>query len=246
MIKWTLLALAGAFGTYGAQAWTTVSGSSGSGSSGSEIESAARPVASPAASPAGIYLEARDATVWGGACHISSEAATGGRRAALGWSFTGGSHGGVDLAGARVVAVVEGSANLQGAEVFGTDELPEIRSQLWIDAPGAAVRDAALALVRGSADLGEILKVQAAEVTLDYADDHFVMRVDGAVSLQGEAMADRSCCTMPESRWYSPLAEVGASVVGNPAECRFEGVTGSLGRWSFEGENSVFVAKLGQ
>ncbi|MEM8709503.1 MAG: hypothetical protein AAGG01_01010 [Planctomycetota bacterium] len=228
MMKWTLLALAaGASGAYGACELTS------SDESCSDV------------APAGIYLEARDATVWGGACHISSEAESAGRRAALGWSFTDGRHAGVALAGTRVVAVVEGTCNLQGAEVFGTNETPVITSEVWIDAPSAAARSAALAYVQGATDLGEVHAVHASEVTLDYEADRFVMGVDGALRVSGESMADRSCCTMPESRWYSPLAEVNESVVGHPLECRFEGVDGVLDRWAFEGENSVFVASLG-
>lgn len=194
--------------------------------------------------PSGVYLEARDATVWGGACHISSEAMSGGRRAALGWSFTGGSHGGVNLAGTQVVAVLEGSSNLQGAEVFGIGETPKVSSQIWIDAPSDLVREAAIAFVTQIADLGSILDVHLAEVTVDYEDDQFVMGVEDSLNVRGEAMPDRSCCSMPESRWYSPLADVDDSVVGNPTECRFEGVAGSLERWAFEGENSVFVASI--
>lgn len=194
---------------------------------------------------AGVYVEARDATVWGGACHISSEAVSAGRRAALGWSFTGGSHAGIGLAGTQVVAVLEGSSNLQGPEVFGGDEEPTISSHVWIDAPSAQVREAALAFIAEVADLGSVLEVNQAKVTVEFEDDLFVMDVENSLSVRGEAMPDRSCCTMPESRWYSPLAKVEGSVVGNPSECRFEGVGSSLGRWAFEGANSVFVADLG-
>lgn len=200
--------------------------------------------AAEATAPLGVYVEARDATVWGGACHISSEAVSAGRRAALGWSFTGGSHGGVDLAGTQVVAVLEGSCNLQGAEVFGTDEEPEISSHIWVDAPSELVREAALAFIEEIADLGSVLQVTLANVTVDLQDDLFVMDVENSLAVKGEALADRSCCTMPESRWYTPLVEVEESVVGNPTECRFEGVHGSMERWAFEGSNSVFVASI--
>lgn len=244
MIKWTLLALAsGAAGAYGA--WSSQPCDS-CGACAVAAAAVAGPLAPRAAGPVGIYVEARDATVWGGACHISSEAESAGKRAALGWSFTAGSHGGVDLAGTQVVAVVEGSCNLQGAEVFGTSETPEITSEIWVDAPSALAREAAIAYVSEVTDLGAVGSVHATQVTLHYGADCFEMEVEGSLRVKGESMADRSCCTMPESRWYSPLAEVGDSVVGNPSECRFEGVAGSMDRWSFEGENSVFVASLGQ
>ncbi|QDV07531.1 hypothetical protein Poly30_30570 [Planctomycetes bacterium Poly30] len=249
-MKWTLLALTGA-GALGA-GYLGLGAMRPSCDGGScetpEVRAAHRLVpalvAGSSKAPEGVYLEARDATVWGGACHISSEAVSGGRRAALGWSFTGGSHDGVDLAGTQVVAVLEGSCNLQGGEVFATGEKAEVSSQIWVDAPSELVRNAALAFVTQIADLGSILDVHLAEVTVDYENDQFVMGVEDSLSVKGEALPDRSCCTMPESRWYEPLAEVDESVVGNPRECRFEGVAGSLGRWSFEGENSVFVASI--
>ena len=197
-----------------------------------------------AAAPAGVYVEARDATVWGGACHISSEAVSGGRRAALGWAFSAGNHGGVDLAGTHVVAVLEGTHNLQGSQVFGTEEVPEIRSHVWVDAPNARARDAAVAYVRSSVDLGTLVASSDASVQVSLVADVFTMEVEGHLAVKGMAIADRSCCTMQESRWYSPLFELQESVVGNPSECRFEGVTGSLERWAFEGSNSVFVARL--
>ena len=244
-MKVSLLALGLVSASWAALEWAPclVCGAEFGSAEVSEIEA---PSASPfSAAPSGIYIEARDATVWGGACHISSEAGSGGRRAALGWSFTGGSHGGVNLAGTEIVAVLEGSCNLQGAEVFGTDELPSISSHIWVDAPSALARAAALAFIDEVTDLGAVIEVSQAELTVDFEGELFVMEVENSLSVKGEAMPDRSCCTMPESRWYSPLAEVDSSVVGNPSKCRFEGVEGSLGRWAFEGSNSVFVASLG-
>ncbi len=142
MMKWTLLALAGGGALWaasghlpcrsccsnagGADAVSVSADGSAHGAAAMSVEvqeiqplavlSPAEPVDRAAeVAPSGVYLEARDATVWGGACHISSQAATQGRRAAMGWAFTGGSHAGVDLAGTQVVAVLEGSSNLQGA-----------------------------------------------------------------------------------------------------------------------------------
>jgi len=198
-------------------------------------------------SPAGLYVEVRNATVWGGACHIGSEAVSQGELAASGWAFDGGEAGGVGLAGVRVVAVLEGSSNLQAEEVFRAGAEPAIRSRLWVDAPSGAAADAAVALVRSRVDLGAVTVVRRAGLTVARAGDRFTMDVPGALSVEGEAMPDRSCCTMPESRWYSPLDPGCDAVVGNPHVCRFEGAGSGRDRlapWAFEGENSAFVGSI--
>lgn len=201
------------------------------------------------AAPSGLYLEARNATVWGGACHIGSQAVSQGAHAVQGWAFDAGSEGGVDLAGVRVAVAVEGTANLQGDEVFRTGEVADRRSVVWVDAPNAEARDAAVAHVRRAARLGAVLDVVEADVSVTRDGDAFAIVVPGVLDLAGDAIPDRSCCTMPESRWYAPLAAAAeGSIVGNPSRCRFEGASasgGALAGWAFEGENSAFIASFG-
>src|SRR5918997_2889835 len=54
----------------------------------------------------GVYVEARTASVFAGACHYNGELTTAGREAVLAWSVKEGSWGGVELAGVRAVAGV--------------------------------------------------------------------------------------------------------------------------------------------
>ncbi|MEM9803067.1 MAG: hypothetical protein AAGA20_22285 [Planctomycetota bacterium] len=194
--------------------------------------------------PSGLYLEARDVTVWGGACHVGSQAVSQGQHAVQGWAFERGAVDGVDLSGVRIAAAIEGDANLQAREVFRSGDAATVRSMVWVDAPSAEARDAAVAYVSETVCLGDVLDVVEADVRVTRDGDAFALAVPGVLDVSGAALADRSCCSMPESRWYAPLAETTESVVGNPASCRFEGVE-SLGRWAFEGENSVFVARFG-
>lgn len=198
--------------------------------------------------PSGIYVEVRNATVWGGACHIGSEAVSQGTYAASGWAFDGGSHDGVDLAGVRLVAMVQGSSNLQAEEVFRAGVLPTVRSAIWVDASSERAAEAAVELVRGRVDLGTVTSISRAPVLVARSGDVFCAEVPGVLSVRGEALPDRSCCTMPESLWYSPLATGCDAVVGNPATCRFSGHGAGrtrLSPWAFEGENSAFVGRLG-
>ncbi len=221
---------------------------------------------SPKAAPSGLYLEARDATVWGGACHISAQADTLGKHAVCGWAFEAGSHAGVDLTGVRVVAAVQGERNLQAHRLFRVGEAPRVTSIVWIDAPtaaGAKVRTAVLDFLASTSALGEVAAVHEADVLVRRVGDTFELSarrpasqgagldhpgpaiVEPCVSVRGEALADRSCCTMPESRWYEPLVATSGSVVGVPSACYVEGEGDTLERWRFEGQNSAFVARFG-
>lgn len=202
-------------------------------------------VSQAAEAPRGLYLEARDATVWGGACHISAEADNGGSNAVLGWSFESGISGGVELAGVKVIAALEGSSNLAAHEVFQSGEPAQRRSVIWIDAPSEEAATAALSFVQGLGALGSVDGYEPASLQVTRTGDDFLLAVPGVLEVTGEARADRSCCTMPESRWYLPLVPSTDSVVGVPATCRFDGKANGFASWTFEDENSAYVARFG-
>ncbi len=197
------------------------------------------------ASPSGLYVEARDATVWGGACHVSAQARTGGAHAVMGWAFEAGGHAGVGLSGVRVAAALEGAGNLGAGEVFNLGESASRRAALWIDAPGEQEARAAEAYVRALGVLGEVVSVSRGPVQIELIGDAFRVGVPGLIALDGEALPDRACCTMPEARWYATLARTSSSVVGVPGRCAFEGGAGALAPWAFEDENSAYVGRFG-
>ncbi len=197
------------------------------------------------ASPAGLYVEARDATVWGGACHVSAQARTGGAHAVMGWAFETGAHVGVGLAGVRVAAALEGAGNLAAAEVFNLGESAARRAALWIDAPGEQEARAAEKYVRSLGVLGDVVSVSLGPVEVARDGDAFRVGVPGRIALDGEALPDRACCIMPETRWYTTLAQTSSSVVGVPGRCWFQGGAGALAPWAFEDENSAYVGRFG-
>ncbi|MEL6713144.1 MAG: hypothetical protein AAFP86_05185 [Planctomycetota bacterium] len=175
------------------------------------------------------YVEARDTTVWGGACHVSGDAACYGRRAACAFDF----------GDARVVLSVVGDRNLQGQDVFRAGGAAEVQVEAWVDADdtGAALARAYTA----APDLPAPLEVHGGPIEFTVDGEAFLVRVPGRIELVGDLMPDRACCTMPESRWYAPIARVERTVVGNAESCRVQGA--ELGSWAFEGENSVFIAR---
>src|SRR5215213_10396972 len=104
----------------------------------------------------GVYVEARTASVFAGACHYNGELTTAGREAVLAWSVREGSWGGISLAGVRAVAVVGSEANLN-------DPAAARRSELIVDSDASAAQAAALARAVESAYravLGRVVEVR--------------------------------------------------------------------------------------
>ncbi len=204
-----------------------------------ELRMAARAAAE--AQPAGDYLELRDASVFAGACHTGSEAATQNRRALVVVSIDAGRHQGQDLAGVRLASAVEADGSL--AELGEGSR----RSVLVVDAPrGEAQARAAQAwwLGRAGDALGRVVEVRRASVDFVREGLTFEARIgDGWALVAGEAIADGACCSMPDERWYEPLAAPAGAPVGVPRTARFAG-HGELAPWRFEDHNSAFLARL--
>lgn len=176
----------------------------------------------------GDYLDARDCTVFGGACHVNGEVEAQGRSALVAWRLD---------AGGSVVAAVVGDRNL-GRPDGGP--AARRRAVLFVD----GVDEAVVSRLAESAGL-EVVARHAQPVTWLRDGDHFQIGVEGLVELSGTALADRSCCSMPNLVWYRPLAGVTVNepIVGNPSRCRFEGADGLPG-WTYEDANTVLLGRF--
>jgi hypothetical protein len=231
----TLLVLGGIVGA--ASLWTLWP--CGDGCCGSSCEAEPRPLVTAEIAVRGDYLEVRDASVFAGACHTGSELGSQGRRALIAWSFDGGAAGGADLAGVRLLAAVASDRNLaEGAAR---------RSVVYVDAPRGEAQGAAalqwLTAEHGAA-LGTVLATHAAPVQFERRGEHFAVHVPQVAEVRGVALADGSCCSMPEERWYEPLAAAAGAPVGVPEQCSFAGAEG-LAPWSYTGANTAFVTSFG-
>ena len=183
----------------------------------------------------GLYVEARTASVFAGACHYNGELTTAGREAVLAWSVKEGSWGGVDLAGVRAVAVVGSEANL-------VDSAAARRSELIVDSNASAAQARALArAVEGAygAVLGRVVEVRRAPVGFDADGKSFKVSAAGAVVLDVEAMPDDLCCRMPHLVWYAPLVAVEGRKVGYTRAAAYAGGTAGEA-WQRTGENGAF------
>ncbi|MCB9898380.1 MAG: DUF1326 domain-containing protein [Planctomycetes bacterium] len=185
----------------------------------------------------GRYVEARSAAVFAGACHFNGEVGSQGRDAILGWHLVDGSWDGVALAGVDIVAAVTSSENLRDGAAR--------TSVVYLDASlDDETRSAAEGWLRARQPetVGEILTVRDTDVHVSTADGNFVLVAGDRIELVGETLPDRSCCKIPESVWYEPLASgLGQPLVGNASVCRFAGDL-ALPAWSHTDQNNVFVS----
>lgn len=182
----------------------------------------------------GVYVEARTASVFAGACHYNGELTTAGREAVLAWSVKEGSWGGVSLAGVRAVAVVGSEANLN-------DPAAARRSELIVDGNASAAQAQAFARAVQSAYanvLGRVAEVRRAPVGFSAEGKSFEVSAPGA-ALEVEAMPDDLCCRMPQLVWYAPLVPVEGRKVGYTRTASYAG--GAAGdAWQRTGENGAF------
>ncbi len=197
-----------------------------------------------ASAPRGLYVEARTAAVFAGACHYGSQFTTEGRTALAGWRVEQGAKDGVSLAGVELAVVVDAQANLKDARA---DASRKRSSVVYVDAGLAPeVERAALEWLRAEHGtwLGTIVAVERADVLLRSADDTFALRIGESIRLEGAALPERQCCKMPYEVWYEPLVALRERLVGRPET--FAVREDRLGlRFSRPGENDAFFGRFG-
>ena len=182
----------------------------------------------------GDYAEARSASVYAGACHYNGELTTAGREAVLAWRITGGSAGGVNLAGVRVVAVVAGGENLAGGGVRS--------SVVYVDSAATdAQREAVVAWLtaRAGAALGQVAAVRRAGVQFDTDASQVTVHADGAADLR---LSRYPCshCRMPAETWYAPLAPTEKAEVAQGISTGFHDKTLAVS-WQQTETDNAFV-----
>lgn len=182
----------------------------------------------------GDYIEVRTASVFAGACHFNGEVVTTGRDAMMAWNVTSGKWQGVDLAGVRVMAIVNADANLSESHAAR-------KSEIVIDSQ--ASRTQALAMVNAlkekyAATLGKVVTVRSAPITFERnGGSYSAVTNDAAINI--EAMPNDLCCKMPNLVWYSPLVGLENRKVGYTSQAFYSGKVVSE-PWSRSGENSAF------
>lgn len=189
--------------------------------------------------PFGAYVEARNASVYGGACHYNGELTTQGERAVLAWRLDGGIYHGVTLAGVEIAAALGASENLanDGAR----------QCVIYVDATAQpAQREAAVRWLREThgSELGALIAVENVPVDVASDGEHFRIKAGEAFELCGSAMPDRECCKMPYNVWYEPFQPLETPLVA--ATSHFAWREARLGD-AFErsGHNDAFLGAFG-
>jgi hypothetical protein len=187
----------------------------------------------------GRYVEARSASVYAGACHYGAEYTTQGREAVLAWRLDGGSFEGGALDGVEVVAAVRADANLAEPGVART-------SVIYLDEDLAPERRAvALSWLQRehAAALGKVELVRTAPVEVACDGDAYRVQAGAWVRLEGRAMPDRACCSMPSNVWYDPLVAVDGRLVGESALFALDEPT-LAAKFERRAENDAFLGSL--
>ncbi len=186
----------------------------------------------------GDYVEVRTASVFAGACHFNGEVVTAGREAIMAWSFASGSWNGTNLAGVRVIAVVNSDENL-------SNQSAARRSEIILDQ--SANHDQKVAVIealksRYAATLGEIVSVRTAPISFNHEGKAYeVSSAEAAINV--EAMPNDLCCKMPNLVWYDPLVQLGQRKVGYTIKALYSGH--DIGdTWERDGENSAFYGSF--
>jgi len=192
----------------------------------------------------GLYVEARTASVFAGACHYGSEYTTAGREALLAWTIEEGLVDGVSLAGLEAVVAVAGDGNLDARST-------RRRSVVYLPEAADERRRGALFawLVREHGSLlGDLrsIRVVPLEVTIERSEPGaFRVRAGRYASLEGSRIPDRACCAMPQKVWYRPFTRVTARVVGRADG--FRGNDPALGPpWHELDRNCAFLGVFGR
>jgi len=186
----------------------------------------------------GLYVEARTAEVFTGACLMGSEAETTGRQAVLAWKVDQGTFNGISLDGLSVVAAVVGDKNLGIYELGG--EKPVSRSAVFVDARAtAAQRQALVAMIKEMSTVtGTVVSIASAPI--EFADNGHQIAVSApklSLAIDKDGEHDAGC---GGAQWFHPLASsLNEPTIGLARQNAFSGP--ELGsKWSDPDKMSAF------
>ena len=166
-----------------------------------------------------------------------------GRNGIAAWSFEGGEWHGVDFTGVKV-AVLMSHEKVNLVEIKpGTHQVRYI-----VDAPDEMTGRRIVTWINNK------LQPQGrpgswetvfADVSFTRDGTYFRVASTGLFEVRGDAVADGSCCSQPENRWYETFDSriTGVAVVGVPDVCEVL-KQGDLESWRHAGENNVQLASF--
>ena len=194
----------------------------------------------------GDYLETRTCDVYTGPCFANGQGGLTGRDAIMAWSIDRGSYEGTDLAGLKVVVVVNASDTLGFGGTLVSHPDP-IRSVVIVDQKANAQQREALVQFAtvNAKHAGEVVKVLAAPIAMTL--DHFEMvgklKAGKYAEVETRKLDGRDCVCSNEETFYPPLCDVRNAAAAYTVEGQYSGP--ALGtKWSNRLSRSAYLASF--
>ena len=193
----------------------------------------------------GDYLEMRTCDIYTGPCFANSEVGLTGHHALLAWSIDEGGHGGVDLAGLKVVLAIRASDTLGYGSGLVVHPDP-IKSVVLVDERATSEQHAALVAFvqeRAAKLTGNIVRIASLpiEMSFNHIKKVGTLSAGKEVQIATRAISKAECCCSNEVIYHPPLTEVENFVPALAVDGKFTG-RGLGVHWSAPRTRSAFLA----
>lgn len=194
-----------------------------------------------AEAPRGRLLELHSCELYAGGCIVSSEAPLGGRHMLRAWNFTGGTFGGVKLAGLQVAVLQSGSENLAcpgSVADHAVVYLPQDAS--------ASQREALLSWAKaGLADpAGAQLQLRTVPMRFARTESGYAFSAGNAISVKTASLESCEKGGCGEALWYEPRTPTTAFAVAVDQSSRIAEPLLKL-KWIDAGKRNIFLGSFG-
>jgi hypothetical protein len=188
----------------------------------------------------GDLLEIHSCQLYIGGCIASAEATQDGRYLLRVWSFSGGSHNGVPLAGLQVALLETGDQNLADKDTSANASLA------YLPQSAATTQNAALVdwLKRSNPELAHT-RLQTRVVPMQFSRARNTVAFTAGDSLQVDVCPFEPCglTSCGESLWYTPRSAVASYTVGVTSKSIVREPLLAL-TWIDHGKNNVFQGRF--
>ncbi|HEX3726465.1 MAG TPA: DUF1326 domain-containing protein [Pirellulales bacterium] len=194
----------------------------------------------------GDYLETRTCDVYTGPCFANGQGGLTGKDAIMAWSIDRGSYENVDLAGLKVVVVLNASDTLGFGGTLVNHPDP-IKSVIIVDSQATPQQHDALVQFaqQYAKHAGQVVKVVSApiEMALDHFTAAAALTAGDYAHIATRKLHSGDCVCSNEATFYPPLCDVRNAVAAFTVEGRYSG-PGLGTHWSNPSTRSAFLASF--
>lgn len=193
----------------------------------------------------GDYMEMRTCDIYTGPCFANAEISLTGKQAIMAWNIERGARNGVDLAGLKVVLVVNADDTLSyGGQLNSNPQ--QLESVILADqSANAAQRTALVEFVKEHAAhvAGHVQRVDFVEISMhaNFVSMESSLTAGEEVRMASRKMQQGDCVCSNEVLYYPPLTSVENSTAAYTVEAAFRG-KGLPVKFSNPGTRSTYLA----